>query len=495
MKLRPDINDTLQAEGNDAVRSRHDRAHRFNDADGNARHNRTTPPLILSPPSEPMQVAREFVHRCCLYCDASNALTLRYWHGGWWAWRTSYWVEIEPRAVRSLLYCFTEHARYISGTNFIPWAPTRRKIGDLLEALSAIVILSDEIDQPCWLDGRPTGIIVAVANGLLDITLRHLHAHTPLYFNQTSVPFAYDPRAPEPKQWLDFLGQLWPQEPEAIDLLGEWFGYVISGRLDLHKIFLMVGPTRGGKGVIARMLTALIGKQNVAGPTLNSMGGDFGLAPLIGKPLAIISDARFVGKNSNVVVERLLSISGEDTLTVNRKYRDQWTGKLPSRLHVISNELPRLGDASTAVVGRILLLMVSQSWLGREDHELERRLQTELTGVLNWALAGLERLVENGNHFTRLQSADEAITTMRDLASPVAAFVRERCAVDANSEVEVDTLYAAYKDWCADNEHPKATKQVFGRDLRAAVPAVRKARPRDQMSRHHVYAGIALRTN
>src|SRR6185436_21188349 len=68
--------------------------------------------------------------------------------------------------------------------------------------------------------------------------------------------------------------------------------------------------------------------------------------------------------------ERLLSISGEDTLTVNRKYRDQWTGKLPSRLHVISNELPRLGDASTAVVGRIILLLLTRSWLGKEDHEL-----------------------------------------------------------------------------------------------------------------------------
>ncbi len=45
-----------------------------------------------------------------------------------------------------------------------------------------------------------------------------------------------------------------------IDVLGEWFGYVISGRLDLHKILFMVGPTRGGKGVIARILTALIGK-------------------------------------------------------------------------------------------------------------------------------------------------------------------------------------------------------------------------------------------
>ena len=45
--------------------------------------------------------------------------------------------------------------------------------------------------------------------------------------------------------------------------LGEWFGYVISGRLDLHKILLMVGPTRGGKGMIARILSALIGHANV----------------------------------------------------------------------------------------------------------------------------------------------------------------------------------------------------------------------------------------
>jgi Family of unknown function (DUF5906) len=147
---------------------------------------------------------------------------------------------------------------------------------------------------------------------------------TPQFFNQTAVPFDYDPNAPEPAHWRGFLDMLWPTEPAAIDVLGEWFGYVISGRLDLHKILLMVGPTRGGKGVIARILTALIGRANAAGPTLNSLGGEFGLAPLIGKSLAIISDARFVGKNGPVVVERLLSISGEDTLTVNRKYRDMY---------------------------------------------------------------------------------------------------------------------------------------------------------------------------
>jgi putative DNA primase/helicase len=473
------------------IKTRRDKQHR---QQRKQQQQHKQPPQVLPPPSEPMQVARQFVQEHCLHNGSSDAVTLRYWHGGWWAWRLSHWVEVENRAVRALLYAFTEHAVYMGVLAPAPWSPTRRKIGDLLEALMAIVILSDEIDQPCWIDQRPSGTIVAVANGLLDITSRDLHEHTPLYFNLTSVPFDYDLAAPKPTKWLDFLDELWPQELASIDVLGEWFGYVISGRLDLHKILLMVGPTRGGKGAIARVLTALVGKRNVAGPTLNSLGGDFGLAPLIGKSLAIISDARFVGKNGNVVVERLLSISGEDTLTVNRKYRDQWTGKLPSRLHVISNELPKLGDASTAIVGRIVLLPLSRSWLGKENHELEPALHCELPGILNWALAGLERLtVENGNRFSRLASAEEAVAHMRDLASPVGAFVREQCKLGADHEIEIPVLYDHYKQWCADNEYPKASKHVFGRDLRAAVPSVRVTQSGPAGNRVSKYRGIRLR--
>jgi putative DNA primase/helicase len=454
------------------------------------------PPQLLPPPSAPMAVAREFVGSCCLYNSAPNALTLRYWHGGWWTWRTTHWAEAEERTVRALLYAFAEDAYYINDDGKAkPWLPTRRKIGDMLEALAALVILSDDFEQPCWINGHDVaGPIVAVRNGLLDIASRTLHEHSPLYFNQTSVPFDYDRLAPAPARWLAFLDELWPQESSAIDVLGEWFGYIVSGRLDLHKILMMVGPTRGGKGVIARMLAALVGTRNVCGPTLNSLGGDFGLAPLLGKSLAIISDARFIGKNGNVVVERLLSISGEDTLTVNIKFKEQWSGKLPCRLHVISNELPRLGDASTAVVGRIVLLPLSRSWLGKEDHQLETRLCTELPGILNWALAGLERLTfTNHNRFTRLEAADEAIIAMRDLASPVGAFVRERCKLGADEQIEVGALYEAYRSWCQDNEHPKPSKQVFGRDLRAATPSTRVGQVGARGSQIRIYKGITLR--
>jgi putative DNA primase/helicase len=449
-------------------------------------------PHILPSPSEPMAVAREFIESKCRH---DGDLTLRYWRAGWRSWRTSHWIEVDDRTIRSELYQFTENAEYLSGKKLTPWAPTQSKISNLLDALAAICLLPADIDQPTWLDNRKDNrncVIVATANGLLDVGRQELLNHSPRFFNQVAVPFDYDAEAPKPGRWLGFLDELFPDEPPAIDALGEWFGYVVSGRTDLHKIMLMVGPTRGGKGVIARVLEAMIGRKNVAAPTLNSLGGEFGLAPLIGKSLAIISDARFAGKDSSIVVERLLSISGEDSLTINRKHRDQWTGKLPTRLHVISNELPKLGDASTAIVGRMVLILLKHTWLGKEDLTLEPALQAELTGILNWALDGLQRLSAT-NKFTRLPSAEEAILAMRDLASPVGAFVRERCVTGANYEIRTDDLYAAFKLWADEAGHAKKSKQTFGRDLRAAIPAISVQRPRNTPDRHRVYIGIDIR--
>lgn len=123
------------------------------------------------------------------------------------------------------LYRYTENAIYLDAKGKpTPWAPTRRRIGDLPEALAAICILPQDLAQPCWLDGRVSGQIVAAANGLYDLDSKQLLPHSPLYFGTVSVPFAYEPIAPEPTRFIEFLGELWPQETAAVDALQEWFG-------------------------------------------------------------------------------------------------------------------------------------------------------------------------------------------------------------------------------------------------------------------------------
>jgi putative DNA primase/helicase len=144
------------------------------------------------------------------------------------------------------------------------------------------------------------------------------------------------------------------------------------------------------------------------------------------------------------------------------------------------------------------MLVTTRSWLGKEDRELEPDLRGELPGILNWALGGLERLtITNENRFTHVEAGIEALGVMRDLAAPVAAFCRDACEVGPDRSVEVDVIYTAYRTWCDDNGHRKATKQTFGRNLRAAFPQVRIKQSREgdwrQNVRVRTYEGIEIK--
>lgn len=445
----------------------------------------------VPPPGEPLAVAKHLLPDW----QHQGVLTLRHWRGAWMRWRHSHWAEIEPTEIRAELYQRLGNALYSTADGPRPWAPTRRKLADLEDALAAQVYLPADVDAPTWLtDNGYRGPIVACRNGLLRVRDRRLMEHNPRFFNLASCPFDYDENAPEPKRWMEFLRQLWPDDDEAIRALQEYFGYILSGRTDLHKIMLIVGPTRSGKGTIGRVLTALVGRKNMAGPTLASLGTNFGLAPLLGKPLAIVSDARLGGGATHQVVERLLTISGEDTIDVDRKYREPWTGRLPTRFLILSNELPNFADASGAIARRFIILTMQRSFLGRENTRLTQELLEELPGILNWALDGLVRLEQQGG-ITEPASSVSAIQAMVDSASPMTAFVRECCSVQPNETVPVAELFRAWRWWCDEQgrTHP-GTLQSFGRQLQAVVPQVRVARPRtEDGSRQRVYQGIALK--
>lgn len=453
----------------------------------------------VPPPTNPTAVAEKLLPA---WMDKDKILTLRHWRGSWMNWEGSYWRELEDQKIKADLYGQLKHARYehqVKGDiELREWSPNRRKVADLLEAVAAETYLSRDIDAPAWIGrgqnplGGDRDPIVACANGLLRVTGRKLEALTPEFFNLTSVPFDYDPDATAPT-WQKFLDQSWPEDHESIDALQEFFGYVASGRTDLQKIMMVVGPTRSGKGTISRVLSSLIGKGNVAGPTLASLATNFGLQPLLGKSLAVISDARLGGGNVHQVVERLLTISGEDMIDIDRKNRDQWTGRLPTRFMISSNELPSFGDMSGAIAGRFIVLMMRSSWLGQEDPGLFGKLSEELPGILNWALDGLARLTERGR-FTEPSSSADAVMAMKDAAAPMSAFVRDHCDTGPAYEVSIPELYEAWRTWCEDNgrERP-GSAQTFGRSVIAVVPQVVVVRPRVDGRQVKHYAGIALK--
>jgi putative DNA primase/helicase len=238
----------------------------------------------------------------------------------------------------------------------------------------------------------------------------------------------------------------------------------------------------------------LLGKSNVAGPTLSSLATNFGLSPLIGKPLAIVSDARLSSRtDAATITERLLSISGEDAITIDRKFATPVTVRLPTRFMILTNEIPRLGDASGALASRFVILSMTKSWLGAEDKRLEKKLLAELSSILLWAIQGWDNL-NRQERFTEPKNSQQIVEEMEDLASPVAAFVRDCCNVGQGHNVATTDLYDAWKDYCEEHGKLKVSdERVFGRDLRATTPEINKERIRIGGHRMIRYLGIGLR--
>ncbi len=380
-----------------------------------------------------------------------------------------------------------------------PFLPNKAKVANVIAALRAQAHLDhSRVAPPAWLRpraGLPPSEIIACRNGLLHVPTRELHDPTPAFFTRNAVGFEYAPSPPRPEQWLGFLGEVWPDDPEAITTLQEVMGYLLTVDTSLQKIFLLIGPPRSGKGTIGRVIGKLVGSGNITSPTLNSLGGDFGLQSLIGKQVAIISDMRIDARTQKAaVVEALLRISGEDHVSVNRKNRDFWEGQLSARFLIMSNELPRLSDDSGALTKRYVVLHMRETFYGREDPGLADRLTPELPGIFAWALDGLTRLRERG-HFVEPASSAARKAQLHELASPVQSFVAECCDLGPDLVVEKNLLFSAWKDWCSENgDLGSGTKATFGSKLLAAFAGkVRETKPRAEGSRVPSYAGIALR--
>jgi putative DNA primase/helicase len=438
--------------------------------------------LILST-ERTLPTAEAFVGHFHQHADGR---TLWHYAGMQLAWEQGRYIEVDDQTMRHRLLPWLHGAlRRRQDPQTRHWLvedfpANPNTVNAALESIRALTHLPADILPPCWLGDDPSHVhhqppadeVLPCRSSLLHLpTMTHL-PQTPAFFSTCALDYDPDPHAKSPHAWLTFLGQVLGEDYQAWDLLQDWFGYCLTGDTRQQKILLLVGPRRSGKGTIARVLRRLVGAQNVAGPTTSSLAGPFGLQPLIGRSLAIVSDARFGGPNIQTVIERLLCISGEDALTVDRKHTTSFTLKLPTRFVFLTNELPRLADASGALAGRFMMLRFSESFYGREDTELTGKLIVELPGILNWAIEGWKRLRQRGR-FVQPASVDDALREMEDLASPVGAFVRDRCVIEPDRRAWVDDLYKAWKAWCeADGRATATTKQTFGRDLMAAVPGI-----------------------
>lgn len=310
---------------------------------------------------------------------------------------------------------------------------------------------------------------VPFRNGWLDVSTGELVPVGPERDVRWNVQADYEPDAECP-EWIQFLKSLgWDEDTEEYRLLRQWMGYLLSGRKDLDRALLLIGPTRSGKGTIIRVCMALLG-DGAVGTTLDSLTRNFGLQNFIGKGLATIGDARF-GRNDKNLNGVLLSLTSNDPLPVDVKYGKPLSINLPVRLMVATNETPNFIEASDALAQRFESLVFDRSFVENPDLQLFNRLSGELPGIARWALEGLRDLEEVGKFSPTTKGRDLQKRMIQESAF-VRMFVEERCELAPGHRVDNEKLYAEFALWAEQNRMPVYNSVRFHRELLDAFPGL-----------------------
>jgi len=320
-----------------------------------------------------------------------------------------------------------------------------------------------EVPLAGWFDGRKG---IPFDNGIL-LPEGKLIPHEPAFFSRYCLDFNYDEEA-GCDYWLARLDEYMDGDAERVELVRQWFHYLLFRGTELQRICVLVGQPRGGKGTIMRVLEKLLGMGNIASPTMSGFINGFGLQAAIGKRAIMIGDAHVPKSDSALILSLLKSISGEDAIEVNRKHKDPVSVRLGT-IVMACNELEDIKDESGALTGRYSIINFRRSFMGAEDPAVEDNIMAELPGIFNWA-----RSCPSFDRFTETRLGQETKEELTEASNPVRSWARKELVEDEKGRVASEELLRRFQNFYPDSGGKVMQKAKLVKDLRLVFPYARK---------------------
>jgi putative DNA primase/helicase len=278
-------------------------------------------------------------------------------------------------------------------------------------------------------------------------------------------PVDYDPQAICPT-WQRALLQWMDNKQHMAEFLQRLVGYSMTGDVSEQKLPFLYGLGSNGKSTFVITLLAMLGKaySTQAAPDLLTAGRDAHpteVADLRGMRLVASIEVEDGKKMAENLVKQL---TGGDKLKARFMRQDFFTFEPTHKILLVANHKPVITGTDHAIWRRVMLIPFTVTIAdGEKDPRLPAKLQSELPGILAWAIRGCLDWQERG-----LQIPDEvrAATEEYKAESDILATFLDECTVKVDdAKIKAGKLYLAWKAWCEANGHNSKNGTWFGKEI------------------------------
>lgn len=317
--------------------------------------------------------------------------------------------------------------------------------------------------------GTSDTVLINLLNGTFEISPAgtRLKPFNRSDFITYQLPFEYNPKAEAPL-FKSYLDRVLP-DIERQRVLAEYLGFIFikhgSSTLKEEKALILYGTGANGKSVFFEIVNALLGTENVSSFSLQSLTNDNGYfrAKLANK---LVNYASEINGNLEASVFKQL-VSGEP-VEARLPYGQPFILKQYAKLIFNCNELPKDVEHTNAYFRRFLIIPFDVTIPEAEqDKNLHIKIiESELAGVFNWVLDGLNRLLQQ-KRFSDCEAARQAVESYKLESNSVQMFLNENDYRSSPTDYKlIKDLYTSYRSFCLEDGMTPFKKTNFIKQLK-----------------------------
>ncbi len=308
---------------------------------------------------------------------------------------------------------------------------------------------------------NPDKVLINLQNGTFEFLdgSWNLRQFDPKNFLTYQLPFGYQPEARSPL-FDNYLNRVLP-DAACRDILQEFAGFIFT-KLNLEKCLVLAGSGQNGKSVFFNVLTALIGSENTLTFPLGMFNHEYNRSRLTNVLLNYSSE-----KGLDLAPDTFKALVSGEPLQAREPYGKPFTIKNKVRFILNCNELPKETESTEAYFRRFLIIPFDVKIPDDEkDINLaDKIIKSELPGVFNWLLAGLNRLISQ-QKFSESEKVKDALADFKRQSDNVALFLLEYEYQPSTYQTRpINELYLEYKQFCIDDGYRPLGKNKFSRRL------------------------------